>query len=64
MAKHIVLVVEHNTCIACISIASVMRIEKNYLQVYLEECKYKIKKKKMSEVIDFELELDSSSDSE
>ena len=47
-----------------LSIASVMRIEKNYPQVYLEECKYKIKKKKKSEVIDFELELDSSSDSE
>ena len=41
-----------------------MRIERNYPQVYLEECMYKIKKKKMSEVIDFELELDSSSDSE
>ena len=64
MAKHIVLVAEHNSCIACISIASVMRIERNYPQVYLEECMYKIKKKKMSEVIDFELELDSSSDSE
>ena len=37
---------------------------KNYPQVYLEECKYKIKKKKMPEIIDVELELDSSSDSE
>ena len=33
----------HYTCIACISIDSVMRIEKkNYLQVYLEECKYRM----------------------
>ena len=32
----------HYTCIACITIDSVMRMEKkNYLQVYLEECKYK-----------------------
>ena len=32
----------HNTCIACISIDSVMRMDKkNYRQVYLEECKYK-----------------------
>ena len=37
------------TCIACISIDSVMKMEKkNYPQVYLEECKYKVKKKKMS----------------
>ena len=38
----------HHTCIACISINSVMKIEKkNYPQVYLEECKYKTKKIKM-----------------
>ena len=37
----------HYTCIACITIVSVMRMEKkNYPQVYLEKCKYKIKKKK------------------
>ena len=42
-----------------------MKIEKkNYPQVYLEECKYQIKKKKMSKFIDDELELDSDSDSE
>ena len=40
----------------CISIDSVMRIEKkNYPQVYLEKCKYKIKKKKMPKFIDVEL---------
>ena len=33
------------TCICCITIDSVLRIEKkNYLQVYLEECKYRVKK--------------------
>ena len=55
----------HYTCIACITIDSVMRMEKkNYPQVYLEECKYKIKKIKMAEFIDVELESNSSSDSE
>ena len=35
----------HYTCIACIIIDSVMRMDKKkYPQVYLEECKYKIKK--------------------
>ena len=38
----------HRTCIACISIDSVMKMgKKNYPQIYLEECKYKIKKKNM-----------------
>ena len=55
----------HHTCIACISIDSVMKMEKkNYPQVYLEECKFRIKKKKMSKFIDDELELDSTYDSE
>ena len=55
----------HHTFIACISIDSVMKIEKNNCsQVYLEECKYKIKKKKMPGFIDAELESDSGSDSE
>ena len=55
----------YHTCIACICIDSVMRMEKkNYPQVYLEECKYKIKEIKMSEFIDVELESGSSSDSE
>ena len=36
---------EHYTCIDCITIDSVMRMEKkNYPQVCLEECKYRIKK--------------------
>ena len=35
----------HYTCIACITIDSVMRMDKkNHLQVYLEERKYRIKK--------------------
>ena len=45
------------TCIVCITIDSVMRIEKKkYLQVYLEEYKYKIKKTKMTKFINTELE--------
>ena len=38
---------EHYTCIACITIDSLMRMEnKNYSQVYLEESKYKWRKQK------------------
>ena len=57
----------HYTCIACITIDSVMKMEKkNYPQVYLEECKYKIKKTKMSKFINTELESEPvlESDSE
>ena len=50
---------EHYTWIACITIDSVMRMEKkNYPQVYLEECKYRIKETKMTKFIEFELELE------
>ena len=42
-----------------------MRInKKNYPQVYLEGCKYKIRKMQMSRFIITELDLDSDSDSE
>ena len=37
--------------------------KKNYSQVYLEECKYKIRKVQMSRFINAELESDSDSDS-
>ena len=54
----------HYTCIACITIDSVMKMDKkNYPQVYLEEYKYKIKKIQMSSFINTELDLDSDSDS-
>ena len=37
----------HYTCIACITIDSVMRMDKkNHPQVYSEECKYRVKKYK------------------
>ena len=55
----------HYTCIACLTIDSVMKMnKKNYPQVYLEECKYKIKKIQMSRFINAELELDSDSNSD
>ena len=39
----------HYACIAGITIDSVMRMEKkNYLHVYLEECKYRMKKTKVT----------------
>ena len=53
------------TCTACITIDSVMKIEKkSYPQVYLEECKHKIKKIQMSRFINTELESDSDSESD
>ena len=37
----------HYTCIACITIDSALTIDKkNHPQVYLEECKYMVKKRK------------------
>ena len=54
----------HYFCIAYITIDSVMRMEKNYPQVYLEECKCKIKKIKMSKFINTELESESESELE
>ena len=52
----------HYACIACITIDSVMRMKKmNYPQVYLEECKYKIRKIKMIKFINIELESSSES---
>ena len=55
----------HYTCIACITTDSVMRMEKkNFPQVYLEECKYKIKKTRMTKFINTELKSESESGSE
>ena len=50
------------TCIACITIDSVMKIDKkNHPQVYLQECKYRMKKIQMSKFINTELKSDSES---
>ena len=56
---------KHYTCIACIAIDSVMRMEKKkYPQVYLEECKYRMKKTKMTNFVKAELESESEPESE
>ena len=53
----------HYTFIACITIDSVMRIDKkNHPQVYLEECKYRVKKIQMSRFVNTELKSDSDSE--
>ena len=55
----------HYTCIACITIDYVMKIDKkNHPQVYLEECKYRVKKIQMSRLINTELKSGSNSDSD
>ena len=53
------------TCIACITVDSVMKMnKKHYTQLYLEECKYKVKKMNTPRFINIELESDSQSDVE
>ena len=48
------------TCIASIIIDSFIKMEKkNYPQVYLEQCKYKIRKIQMSKFSSTELDSDS-----
>ena len=55
----------HYTCIACITINFVMRIDKKtYPQVYLEECKYRAENIQTPRFINTELKSDSESDSE
>ena len=46
----------HYICIATICVDSVLKIDKkNYPQVYLEQCKYKIKKRELANFIDDDL---------
>ena len=53
------------SCIACITIDSAINFNKrNHPQVYLEECKYRIKKTQMPKFIKNELKSDSESDSD
>ena len=53
------------TCIACITVDSVVKMnKKNYPQVYLEECKYNVMKINTSRLISIELEPDSEPDIE
>ena len=53
------------TWIACTTIDSVMKMENNnYLQLYLEECKCRMKKTKMPKFIEAAIESDSESELE
>ena len=53
------------TCIACITVDSVIKMNRKiYPQVYLEECKYKVKNIHTPRFINIELESDSESDVE
>ena len=53
------------TCIASITLDSVLKMgKKNYPQVYLEECKYKVKQIRTPRFIKVALESDSESDVE
>ena len=48
------------TCISCISIDSVLRVnKKDYPQVYLEQCKYKMKKRELKSFTDYEVDISS-----
>ena len=50
-------------CIPAIDIDSVIKIDKKgYPEAYLEECKYKLKKRKPVSFIDFEIIDDDSYD--
>ena len=49
--------------IPCISLDSVLQIEKKYYtQIYLEQCKYKVKERKIKSFIGYEVDSDSDSD--
>ena len=51
----------HYVCILAICVDSVLKVDKkNYPQVFLEQCKYKVKKKELTSFIDDE--VDPSSD--
>ena len=54
----------HYICIPAIDIDSVLKIDKRlYPQAYLEQCKYKLKKKKIVNYINDEI-IDENSDSD
>ena len=55
----------HYACITCITVDSVIRMEKkNYPQVYLDEYKYKMKKTKNTKFINTELKSESELESD
>ena len=53
--------IEHE-CISFISVDSVLKIDKKwYSQVYLEQCQYKVKKREIKNLIDYDLDSDYES---
>ena len=52
----------HYNCIPLIDIDSVLKIDKAYPQEYLEQCKYKLKKRRVVNFIDNEIIDDEVSD--
>ena len=64
--NHIPLERNHYICIPVIDIDSVLKIDKRaYPQAYLEQCKYKLKKRKIVNYIDDEIIAeDSDSDND
>ena len=53
------------SCLSCISIDSVLKVDKKkFPQVYLEQCKYKIMKREPKYFIDYETDLDSDYESD
>ena len=52
----------HYICIEAICIDSILKVgKKNYPQVYLEQCKHKIKRRKPVDFIDADVDLSSDS---
>ena len=52
-------------CILCISIDSVLKVDKKwYPKVYLEQYKNKMMKRKVKNLIDYEIDLDSDYESD
>ena len=50
-------------CLSLITLVSVIRVNRKYYpQTLLEECKYKIRKNKIDNLINNDLELDTESD--
>ena len=56
---------DHYTCIPAIDIDSVLKIDNKraYPRAYLEQCKYKLKKRKIVNFIDDEIIDENSNDS-
>ena len=55
----------HYACISSICINSILKVDKkNYPQVYLEQCKYKTKKRELTSFTDDEVILSSDYESD